>query len=222
MSIGVDIGEAPLQSKGDKIGLGRQSGRKLEAILLENGHLPRRANLSGRVVKGTRGALAAEHGLAEAGVRGAVREAATVVGVLSSVESADGAVEEGTLGVRAHVVSAAVGNARLGEGVLKEGDDIGRHDVGDEGSSDLLLSVVDRRHGGTASVGDASDLVVPRVVGDAGRHHEAVDEVGEDDLLVGSGGVGLPDGGYLLHGVVEEGGIGLGQARLNCGHFSRF
>jgi hypothetical protein len=34
MSIGIDIGEAPLQSKGDKIGLSRQSGSKAEAILL--------------------------------------------------------------------------------------------------------------------------------------------------------------------------------------------
>ena len=211
MVIGVDIGEAPLESEGDKIGLSGQNGSKLEAILVENGHLPGRTNLSGSVVKGTRGALAAEHGLAEAGVRGAIREAATVVGVLSCVEGADGAVEEGTLRVRARVVSAAVGNARLGEGVLKEGDDLGRHDVGDE-VRDLLLRHVARRHGGTY-------LVVPGVVV---RHHEGVDEVHVDHLLVGSRRVGPPEGGDLLHGSVEKGGIGLGQARLNCGHFSRF
>ena len=211
MSIGVDISEAPLQSEGDEIGLGRQRRREAEAILLENSHLPRRANLGGSVVKGTRGALSAEHGLAEAGVRGAVREASAVVRVLSSVEGADGTVEEGARRVGARVVSAAVGNARLWEGVLKEGDNLGRHDVGDEVG--VLLGVARRhgRHGGAY-------LVVPGVV----RDHEAVDEVGEDRLLVGSGRVGLPDGGDLLHGVVEEGGVSLGQAELNCGHFSRF
>ena len=164
------------------------------------------------MVKGTGGALAAEHRLAEAGVRGAIRKAAAVVRVLSSVESADGAVEEGTLRVRAHVVSAAVGNARLGEGVLKEGDDIGRHDVGDEGR--LLLEDSCRLRRGS--------VLVPSVlvVGVDGR--ESVDEVLEDDLLVGSSRVGLPEGGDLFHGVVEEGGVDLGQVRLNCGHFSRF
>jgi len=218
MSIGIDIGEAPLQSEGDKIGLSRQNRREAEAILLENGGLPRRANLGGRVVKGTRGALSAEHGLSEAGVRGAVRKAAAVVRVLSGVESADGAVEEGTGRVRARVVSAAVGNAGLGEGVLKEGDDLGRHDVGHE-EVDLLLRHVARRHGGAYLL--VPGVVIP-CVGDAGGHHEGVDEVLEDHLLVGSGRVGLPEGGDLLHGVVEEGGVGLGQARLNCGHFSRF
>ncbi len=212
MSVGVDIGEAPLQSEGDEISLSRQSRREAEAILLENSHLPRRTNLGGRVVKGTRGALAAEHGLAKARIRGAIRKAAAVVSVLSGVESADRAVEEGTRRVGARVVTAAVGNARLGEAVRKEGDDLRRHDVGDEGSNNLLRDVA-RRHGGSAS-----DLVVPGVV----VNHEAVDEVGEDHLLVGSRGVGPPEGGDLLHGVVEEGGIGLGQARLNCGHFSRF
>ena len=218
MSVGEDIGEAPLQSEGDEIGLSGQSRCEAEAILLENGHLPRRANLSGRVVKGTRG-LAAEHGLLPVGVRLADllvalldEEELAVVRVLSSVESADWTVEEGALRVRARVVSAAVGTARLGEGVLKEGDDIGRHDVGDEGR--LLLEDSCRLRRGS--------VLVPSVlvVGVDGR--ESVDEVLEDDLLVGSRRVGLPEGGDLLHGVVEEGGIGLGQARLNCGHFSRF
>jgi len=164
------------------------------------------------VVKGTRGALFAEHGLAEARVGCSILKASAVVRVLSSVESADWTVEEGTLRVGARVVSAAVGNARLGEGVLKEGNDLGRHDVGDD-ARDLLVarSSVARRHGGAY-------LVIPGVV----RDHEAVDEVGEDRLLVGSGRVGLPDGSDLLHGVVEEGGVHLGQAELNCGHFSRF
>ena len=222
MSIGVDISKAPLESKGDEIGLSRQKRRELEAILVENGHLPRHANLGGSVVRVAVDSVFAEHGLAEARVRAAIREAATVVSAHSSVEGADVTVEEGARRVGAHVVSAAVGNARLGEGILKEGDDIGRHDIGHESANDLP-SMVDRRHGGAASVGDASNLVVPRVVvGDAGGHHEAVDEVGEDDLLVGSRRVGLPEGSDLLHGVVEEGGIGLGQARLDCGHFSRF
>ena len=229
MSIGVDIGEAPLQSKGDEIGLSRQKRRELEAILVENGHLPRHANLGGSVVRVAVDSVFAEHGhlvsrvrLADLLVALLDEEELAVVSAHSSVEGADVAVEEGALGVRARVVSAAVGNARLGEGILKEGDDIGRHDIGHESANDLP-SMVDRRHGGAASVGDASNLVVPRVVvGDAGGHHEAVDEVGEDDLLVGSRRVGLPEGSDLLHGVVEEGGIGLGQARLNCGHFSRF
>ena len=212
MSVGVDISEAPLQSKGDKIGLSRQSGRKLEAILLENGHLPRRANLGGSVVRVAVDSVFAEHGLAEARVRAASREAATVVSAHSSVEGADVTVEEGARRVGAHVVSAAVGNARLGEGILKEGDDIGRHDVGDEGR--LLLEDSCRLRRGSVLVPSV------HVVGVDGR--ESVDEVLEDDLLVGSGRVGLPKGSDLLHGVVEEGGIGLGQARLNCGHFSRF
>ena len=211
MVVGEDISEAPLESEGDEIGLGRQSRREAEAILLENCHLPGRTNLSGRVIEGTRGTLFAEHRLAEARVGCSILKAATVVRVLSGVESADGAVEEGTLRVRALVVTAAVGNARLGEGVLKEGDDIRRHDVGHEGADDLLLRDVARRHGGTY-------LVVPGVV----RDHEAVDEVREDHLLVGSRQICHPDGGDLLHGVVEEGGVSLGQAELNCGHFSRF
>jgi len=149
MVVGEDIGKAPLQSEGDEIGLGRQNRSKAEAILLEDSHLPRRANLSGRVVKGTGGTLAAEHGLAEAGIRGAVRKAAAVVRVLSSVEGADGTVEEGARRIGARVVSAAVGNADLGEAVLKEGGDLRRHDVGDEEVDLLLLRHVGRRHRGS-------------------------------------------------------------------------
>jgi len=173
MVIGEDISEAPLESEGDEIGLSRQNGREAEAILLENSHLPGRTNLSGSVIKGTGGPLAAEHRLAEAGVLGSIGKASAVVGVLSGVESADGTVEEGTLQVGARVVTAAVGNADLGEAVLKEGGDIGRHDVGHEVRDLLFRHVARRRHGGT-------DLVVPGVV----VKHEAVDEVGEDHLLV--------------------------------------
>jgi len=223
MSVGVDISEAPLESKGDEIGLSRQSRREAEAILLENSLLPRRAKRGGSVVEVALVALAAEHGLLPvgvqladllAGLRVRDKEELAVVRVLSSVEGADVAVEEGTLRVGARVVSAAVGNARLGEAVRKEGDDLRRHDVGDEGAILVARSSVARRrgrHGG-------SDLVVPGVV----RDHEAVDEVGEDHLLVGSRRVGHPDGGDLLDGVVEEGGVHLGKAELNCGHFSRF
>jgi len=220
MSVGVDISEAPLESKGDEISLSRQRRREAEAILLEDSLLPRRANLSGRVVRVAVDSVFAEHRhlvpgvrLADllAGLRVRDKEELAVVGLLSSVEGTDVTVEEGTLRVGARVVSAAVGDARLGEGVLKEGDDLGRHDVGHE-AGDLLLRDVARRHGGAY-------LVVPGVVI---RHHEGVDEVGEDDLLVGSRRVGLPEGSDLLHGSVEKGGIGLGQARLNCGHFSRF
>ena len=211
MVIGEDISETPLESEGDEIGLSRQSRGEAEAILLENGHLPRRTKLSGSVVKGTGGPLAAEHGLSEAGVLGSIGKASAVVGVLSSVESTDGTVEEGALGVGARVVSTAVGNPRLGEGVLKEGGDLGRHDVGDEVRELLFRHVARRRDGGTY-------LVVPGVV----VKHEAVHEVQVQHLLVGSRRVGRPEGGDLLHSSVEKGGIGLGQARLNCGHFSRF
>jgi hypothetical protein len=174
MVIGEDIGKTPLQSEGDKIGLSRQNGSKAEAILLENGHLPRRTNLSGGVVKGTGGPLAAEHRLSEAGVLCTIGKTAAVVGVLSSVESTDGTMEEGARRVGARVVSAAVGNPRLGEGVLKEGGDIGRHDVGDEVRDLLLRDVGRRRDRGT-------NLVVPGVVI---RHHEAVHEVHVQHLLV--------------------------------------
>ena len=219
MVVGVDVRKAPLQSKGDEISLGRQNRRPLEAILLENGHLPRRANLSGRVVKGAGGTLPAEHRLAKAGVRGTVRKAAAVVGVLSRMESADRTVEEGTCRVRARVVPAAVRNTSLGEAVLQEGGDLRRHDIGHEVRDLLLRHVGRRRDRGT-------NLLVPRVVipcvGDAGGDHEAVHEVHVQHLLVGSSRVGLPEGGDLLHGGVEEGGVSRRQARLNCGHFCRF
>ena len=202
--VSVDVREAPDHGgkDGQDVSLSRQLGSIAEALLLQSGGHPSGAELWRRVIKGTRQSLPARHLLPALG--------SAEVDLHASMEFAQRSVEELAGGV-----GAAVGRGtliHLGSGrklTLQEAVDLLGRLVGDE-EGHLLLGL--GRGGGGGRRG-----IIPRVLVVRVRHDQGVDEILEDDLLVGGVGVRVPDGGDLVHGAVEEGGVHLGEVGLNCG-----
>jgi len=201
--VSVDVSKAPDHGgkDGQDVSLGRQLGSIAEALLLHSGGHPSGAELRRRVIKGASQSLSARHLLSALG--------SAEVDLHAGVELAKRSVEE-----LAGRIRAAVGRGtliHLGSGrklTLQEAVDLLGRLVGDE-EGHLLL--------GLGLGGGGRRGIIPRVLVVRVRHDQGVDEILEDDLLVGGVGVRVPDGGDLVHGAVEEGGVHLGEVGLNCG-----